>query len=138
MKPEASVLLRLAVPSDAKYLSVVHERAREIAQSNRFGAIESEQWALAVEECAANSIEHAYAGRSDGEVDITLALEGDYLCAEICDEGAAFEPRSMPPVADVRDLAGREPAAGSASLWSKGSPTPWCGNGRECGTSAAW
>ncbi len=105
MKPEASVLLRLAVPSDAKYLSVVHERAREIAQSNRFGAIESEQWALAVEECAANSIEHAYAGRSDGEVDITLALEGDYLCAEICDQGKAFEPKAMPPVADIRDLA---------------------------------
>ena len=47
MKPEASVLLRLAVPSDAKYLSVVHERAREVAQKNRFGAVESEQWALA-------------------------------------------------------------------------------------------
>jgi sigma-B regulation protein RsbU (phosphoserine phosphatase) len=107
VKPEASVLLRLAVPSDLKYLSVVHERAREVAQSNRFGVMESEQWALAVQECAANSIEHAYAGRSDGEVDITLALEGDYLCAEICDEGAPFEPRSMPPLADVRDLAKR-------------------------------
>ncbi len=76
MKPSASVLLRLAVPSDLKYLSVVHERAREVAESNRFGALESEQWALAVEECAANSIEHAYGGRPDGEVDITLALEG--------------------------------------------------------------
>lgn len=105
MKPEASVLLRLAVPSDSKYLSVVHERAREVAQKNRFGAIESEQWALAVEECAANSIEHAYDGRSDGEVDITLALEGDYLCAEICDEGRAFDPRALPPMADVNDLA---------------------------------
>lgn len=105
MKPQASVLLRLAVPSDSKYLSVVHDRAREVAQSNRFGAVESEQWALAVEECAANSIEHAYAGRSDGEVDITLALEGDYLCAEICDEGSPFEPRTMPPVADIKELA---------------------------------
>ncbi len=105
MKPSASVLLRLAVPSDSKYLAVVHERAREVAQSNRFGAVESEQWALAVEECAANSIEHAYAGRSDGEVDITLALEGDYLCAEICDQGQAFNPGPLPPVADVKDLA---------------------------------
>ncbi len=104
MKPSASVLLRLAVPSDLKYLSVVHERAREVAESNRFGALESEQWALAVEECAANSIEHAYGGRPDGEVDITLALEGDYLCAEICDEGVAFEPRLHPP-ADLKDLA---------------------------------
>jgi len=105
VKPSASVLLRLAVPSDSKYLAVVHERAREVAQSNRFGAVESEQWALAVEECAANSIEHAYAGRSDGEVDITLALEGDYLCAEICDQGQAFNPGPLPPVADVKDLA---------------------------------
>ena len=105
MKPDASVQLRLAVPSDSKYLAVVHERAREIAQKNRFGAVESEQWALAVEECAANSIEHAYAGRSDGEVDITLALEGDYLCAEISDQGRAFEAGALPPLADVRDLA---------------------------------
>ncbi len=44
------------------------------------------------------------AARPDGEVDITLALEGDYLCAEICDEGAAFEPR-LPPPADIKDLA---------------------------------
>lgn len=105
MNPSASVLLRLAVPSDAKYLAVIHERAREVAQSNRFGAVESEQWALAVEECAANSIEHAYAGRADGEVDITLAVEGDYLCAEICDEGRAWEPAGPPTLADVRELA---------------------------------
>lgn len=115
MKPEASVLLRLAVPSDSRYLAVVHERAREVAQKNRFGALESEQWALAVEECAANSIEHAYGGRPGGEVDITLALEGDYLCAEICDEGAAFEPKSLPPMADVADLA-RKGARGGLGL----------------------
>ena len=107
MKPSASVLLRLAVPSDSKYLSEVHEKAREVARSNRFGAVESEQWALAVEECAANSIEHAYAGRSDGEVDITLALEGDYLCAEICDEGLPLELKTLSEAADVKDLARR-------------------------------
>ena len=38
-------------------------------------------------------------------MDITLALEGDYLCAEICDQGKAFEPKAMPPVADIKDLA---------------------------------
>lgn len=115
MNPSASVLLRLAVPSDAKYLAVIHERAREVAQSNRFGAVESEQWALAVEECAANSIEHAYGGRSDGEVDITLAVEGDYLCAEICDEGLAYEPAEAQPFADVKDLA-RKGARGGLGL----------------------
>lgn len=115
MNPQASVLLKLAVPSDSKYLSVVHERAREVAQSNRFDPLESEHWALAVEECAANSIEHAYAGRPDGEVDITLALEGDYLCAEICDEGRPFEPNGMPPVADVKALA-RKGARGGLGL----------------------
>lgn len=115
MKPSASVLLHLAVPSDSKYLSVVHERAREVAQSIRFGPVESEQWALAVEECAANSIEHAYAGRSDGEVDITLALEGDYLCAEICDQGAAFQPGAPPAMADVKELA-RKGARGGLGL----------------------
>jgi serine/threonine-protein kinase RsbW len=86
-----------------------------VAQSNRFGPVESEQWALAVEECAANSIEHAYAGRSDGEVDITLALEGDYLCAEICDQGAAFQPGAPPAMADVKDLA-RKGARGGLGL----------------------
>jgi serine phosphatase RsbU (regulator of sigma subunit)/anti-sigma regulatory factor (Ser/Thr protein kinase) len=105
VNPQASVLLRLAVPSELKYLSVVHERALEAAQKSRFGPVESEQWALAVEECAANSIEHAYSGRTDGEVDITLAVEGDYLCAEICDEGAPFEPQPIRDSLDVRELA---------------------------------
>jgi serine phosphatase RsbU (regulator of sigma subunit)/anti-sigma regulatory factor (Ser/Thr protein kinase) len=95
----------MAVPSELKYLSVVHERALEAAQKSRFGPVESEQWALAVEECAANSIEHAYSGRTDGEVDITLAVEGDYLCAEISDEGAPFEPQPIRDSLDVRELA---------------------------------
>jgi serine phosphatase RsbU (regulator of sigma subunit)/anti-sigma regulatory factor (Ser/Thr protein kinase) len=105
VNPQASVLVRLAVPSDSKYLSVVHERAREVAQTHRFGPVESEQWALAVEECAANSIEHAYSGRTDGEVGITLAVEGDYLCAEISDEGVPFEPQPIRDSLDVRELA---------------------------------
>ena len=115
MKPQAPVLLRLAVPSDPRYLSVVHERAREVAQSNRFGAVESEQWALAVEECAANSIEHAYGGRTDGEVDITMAVEGDCLCAEIADEGAPLDPSALPSGADVKALA-RKGARGGLGL----------------------
>lgn len=105
MNPPESVLLHLAVPSDSKYLSVVHERARAVAESNRLGSLESEQWALAVEECAANSMEHAYAGRSDGEVDITLSLKGDYLCAEICDEGDALQAPMPPPPTDLQGLA---------------------------------
>lgn len=105
MNASASVLLRLAVPSDSRYLAVIHERAREVAQANRFGAVESEQWAIAVEECAANSIEHAYQGRKDGEVDITLAVEGEYLCAEIRDGGQAFESQTLPSPANIRDLA---------------------------------
>lgn len=104
----------MAVPSDSKYLAVVHERAREVAQANRFGEVESEQWALAVEECAANSIEHAYGGRPDGEVDITLALEGDYLCAEIADQGRSFEAPAA-AAADVQELA-RKGARGGLGL----------------------
>ena len=107
--------MHLAVPSDSKYLSVVHERALEVARSNRFGEVESEQWALAVEECAANSIEHAYEGRRDGEVDITLSIDGDYLCAEIGDEGRALEPTGLPPVPDVKGLA-RQGARGGLGL----------------------
>ena len=105
MRSGASVLLELAVPSDSAYLSVVHERAREVARASRLGDIESEQWAMAVEECAANSMEHAYGGRVDGEVDITLSTDGDFLWAEIKDEGMPFEPRGLPKPADVTDLA---------------------------------
>ncbi|MEO5761845.1 MAG: SpoIIE family protein phosphatase [Vicinamibacteria bacterium] len=105
MKAEASVRLHLAVPSDAKHLSVVHERAKEAAFAETFSDVESEQWALAVEECAANSIEHAYAGEAQGQVDITIAVEGDYLSAEVVDSGRPFEPRVLPALADVKELA---------------------------------
>ncbi|MEO8359813.1 MAG: ATP-binding protein, partial [Vicinamibacteria bacterium] len=105
MKAEASVRLHLAVPSDPKNLSVIHERARDAALAEKFNAVESEQWALAVEECAANSMEHAYAGQAEGQVDITIAVEGDYFSAEIVDAGRPFEPRVLPAIADVKELA---------------------------------
>ena len=115
MKAGASVLLELAVPSDPAYLSVVHERTREVARASRLGDVESEQWALGVEECVANSMEHAYGGRTDGEVDITLSSDGDFLWAEIKDSGVPFEPRGAPRPVDVNDLA-RKGARGGLGL----------------------
>ena len=105
MKPGASVLLELSVPSDLAYLSVVHERTREVARASRLGALESEQWALAVEECAANSMEHGYGGRTDGEVDITLSSDDHFLWAEIKDHGVPFKPHALPAPADIDALA---------------------------------
>jgi serine/threonine-protein kinase RsbW len=67
--------------------------------AKRFGLDEDDAFAvqMAVDEAATNVIEHAYAGRSDGTIDISCELVGDRLVVRIHDHGLAFDPRAVLP-----------------------------------------
>jgi len=51
---------------------------------------------IAVDEACTNSILHAYAGRSDGELRICCFLDGDDFVVRIVDSGRPFDPDSVP------------------------------------------
>ncbi|HHX66205.1 MAG TPA: ATP-binding protein [Chloroflexi bacterium] len=47
---------------------------------------------MAVDEACTNAIEHAYQGRSDGNVWICCYIEGDDFVVRVTDEGQPFDP----------------------------------------------
>jgi anti-sigma regulatory factor (Ser/Thr protein kinase) len=51
---------------------------------------------LAVDEAAANAVEHAYDPAEPGEVELTVWTESDALCVEIRDHGRGRR-RPVPP-----------------------------------------
>lgn len=104
-------LLRRQFPSDSKYLAEVNASAREIAESCCFPQLDSEKIGLAVEECVANCIEHAYRGRPDGSVEIDAAVDDAILRIDIVDRGETFaEPTDA--FSGVEALAARKHRGG--------------------------
>ena len=90
-------LMELRFPSDSKYLNMVHELARLMAESTGFEKIEAEKIALAVDEATTNVVQHAYAGEPDHEIEIHFDPEGESLDIVIFHEG---EPLDTMPVPD--------------------------------------
>jgi anti-sigma regulatory factor (Ser/Thr protein kinase) len=54
--------MELRFPSENRYLHMVHQLTKNLAESTGFEAVEAEQIALAVDEAATNVIQHAYGG----------------------------------------------------------------------------
>jgi serine/threonine-protein kinase RsbW len=67
--------------------------------AKQFGLDEDQAFAvqMAVDEASTNVIEHAYAGRPDGTIDITCELVSDRVVVRIHDHGLAFDPRAVLP-----------------------------------------
>ncbi|HEY7820617.1 MAG TPA: ATP-binding protein [Vicinamibacteria bacterium] len=89
-------LMELRFPSDNKYLHMVHQLAKTLAESTGFDSVEAEQIALAVDEAATNVIQHAYGGEAGHEIEIHFDPEGDSLDIVILHEGEALEAVPVP------------------------------------------
>ena len=61
-------MLELKFPSDTRYLHMVRELARRLAESTGFDEVEAEKIAMAVEEATTNVLEHAYGGEEGHEI----------------------------------------------------------------------
>jgi serine/threonine-protein kinase RsbW len=68
------------------------------AVAERLGLDDDETFALqmAIDEACSNVMEHAYRGRSDGQVSVRLQALDDQVVVTIHDQGEPFDPQSVP------------------------------------------
>ncbi len=104
-------LMELRFPSDSKYLNMVHELTRLLAETTGFETAEAEKIALAVDEATTNVVQHAYGGEAGHEIEVHFDPEGDSLDIVIFHEGKPLE--SMPvPAFDVDELVAEHKSGG--------------------------
>ncbi len=79
-----------------KNLAVIADFVTAVAE--KLGLDEDETFALqmAVDEACSNVMEHAYRGRSDGEVSLRVEAVDDHVVVTIRDQGEPFDPQSVP------------------------------------------
>lgn len=90
--------LVLQVPSETAYLAVVRDLTKKMAETAGFDAATALNVALAVDEAAANVIEHAYHGQPGKRFEVRIDDAGDRFCVEVVDSGDMVDPRSLPRV----------------------------------------
>lgn len=88
--------MELRFPSENRYLHMVHQLTKNLAESTGFEAVEAEQIALAVDEAATNVIEHAYGGEPGHEIEVHFDPEGESLDIVIFHEGQALDSVPVP------------------------------------------
>ena len=104
-------LMELRFPSDSKYLNMVHELTRLLAETTGFETSEAEKIALAVDEATTNVVQHAYGGEQDHEIEVHFDPEGDSLEIVIFHDGKPLE--SMPvPEFDLDELVAEHKTGG--------------------------
>jgi serine/threonine-protein kinase RsbW len=88
----------LQVPSQTRYLALVRDVTKRMAEAAGFSGTLVENLALAVDEAATNVIEHAYAGADDRTVELRFEDRGPALCVDVVDSGAVVDPAALPRV----------------------------------------
>ena len=104
-------LMELRFPSDSKYLHMVHELTRLLAETTGFETTEAEKIALAVDEATTNVVQHAYDGEQGHEIEVHFDPEGESLEIVIFHDGKPLE--SMPvPEFDLDELVAEHKTGG--------------------------
>jgi len=88
--------MELRFPSENRYLHMVHQLTKNLAESTGFETVEAEQIALAVDEAATNVIQHAYGGEPGHEIEVHFDPEGESLDIVIFHEGEALDSVPVP------------------------------------------
>ena len=81
--------LRLTVRSDPKLLSPVRSLVRSWVASWDIDEKIADEVVLAIDEACTNAIRHAYEGRCDGSVELTLHAAQEYLEFQVSDTGVS-------------------------------------------------
>lgn len=79
--------IRLTVRSDPHLLASIRGLVRGWVESWGYSNKAAQQVVLAIDEACANAIRHAYGGRKDGCVELTLHAESDFLEFQVSDQG---------------------------------------------------
>jgi len=95
--------IRLTVRSDPKLLASIRSLVRGWVESWDLASPTAQQVVLAIDEACSNAIRHAYEGRDDRCVELTLHAEPEYLEFQVSDQGvpcpaecAAHRPLQTP------------------------------------------
>jgi len=89
-------LMELRFPSENRYLHMVHQLTKNLAEATGFEAVEAEEIALAVDEAATNVIQHAYGGEPGHEIEVHFDPEGECLNIVIFHEGKPLDSVPVP------------------------------------------
>jgi serine/threonine-protein kinase RsbW len=90
--------LRLIFPSQTSFLGLARDVTQQLAQLAGFDEATARKLALAVDEAATNSIEHAYRGAKDRDVEIRFRETPGEFQVDIVDRGEMVDPRAIPRV----------------------------------------
>ncbi|MBM3125189.1 MAG: ATP-binding protein [Chloroflexi bacterium] len=85
----------LSIPARYEYLDEIREFVAGVAGQSGFGEKEVYSLQLAADEAATNIIEHAYAGMSNGTLEVSCNLQGDSLVIVMRDYGKTFDPSKV-------------------------------------------
>ena len=79
--------IHLIIRSDPKLLAPIRSLVQRWVESWEVDEKTTHDVVLAIDEACTNAIRHAYEGRSDGSVELTLKAATDYLEFQVSDKG---------------------------------------------------
>jgi len=91
------VSIKLALPSNPRYLNLVRAVIGELAATQGLQSEEGRRLILAVDEALANVIRHAYLGDTQKPVEMTCQAFPDRLEFVLFDHGIAPDPARLAP-----------------------------------------
>lgn len=97
-----TIEIDIKVPNQTRYLSMIGKIGEDIARALKRYRGDREELAyhinLVLTEAMTNAIRHARPESPDnGEIHISISLEGDALNIRVFDEGQGFDPTTLPP-----------------------------------------
>jgi serine/threonine-protein kinase RsbW len=98
----------MTFPAKFEFLDEIRELVAQTALAGSFTEKEIYSLQLAADEAASNIIEHAYAGISNANLDITCDMRGDTLTITMRDTGISFDPSSVKQPNLKADLSERQ------------------------------
>ena len=92
--------IKLTIPSEAKYLSIVRGVLQRLLVCHEMPEEIIRKLVLCVDEACSNIIKYSYNGRKDCSIEFSFSLEEDNFCVKIRDYGKqcdtdAFKPRCL-------------------------------------------
>jgi anti-sigma regulatory factor (Ser/Thr protein kinase) len=98
----------LRFPAKFEILDEIREYVGEKARLAGFSEKDVYSVQLAADEAASNVIEHAYAGISDGSLNLTCEFENNRLVITLLDHGRPFDPSRVAQPDVKADLTDRK------------------------------
>jgi serine/threonine-protein kinase RsbW len=95
-------------PAKFEYLDEIRDFVAQIARIGGFSDKEVYSLQLAADEAASNIIEHAYAGITNGSLDLTCDMQGNDLIIIMRDKGITFDASKVKPPNLKADLSERQ------------------------------